>query len=64
MNKKDYTAIAEIIDGNKQTSDDESWDFAHLNKDLVFELADYFQKENPRFDRERFLKACGVKEND
>ena len=23
-------------------------------------LADYFEQDNPRFDRERFLEACGV----
>lgn len=24
------------------------------------ELADYFKGDNPRFDRERFLEACGL----
>jgi len=25
-------------------------------------IADYFASENPRFDRARFLKACGVED--
>jgi len=29
-------------------------------RDISFLLADYFEKDNPRFDRDRFLEACGV----
>ena len=25
-------------------------------------MADVFERDNPRFDRKRFLKACAVKE--
>lgn len=29
---------------------------------IAEEMADLFAQENPRFDRARFLKACGVEE--
>tara|TARA_B100000745_G_scaffold137009_1_gene89527 strand:+ start:120 stop:335 length:216 start_codon:yes stop_codon:yes gene_type:complete len=28
--------------------------------DMATDLADYFEKENPRFDRTRFFDACGL----
>ena len=28
--------------------------------DMACDLADYFEKENPRFDRDRFFVACGL----
>lgn len=30
--------------------------------DLARRLADYFAIDNPRFQRDRFLRACGVAE--
>lgn len=27
---------------------------------IVDDLANYFEKDNPRFDRDRFLEACGM----
>jgi len=28
--------------------------------DIALELADYFAQDNPDFDREKFLEACGL----
>ena len=28
--------------------------------DMADELANYFEKDNPRFDRGRFFEACGL----
>lgn len=28
---------------------------------IAKDLADYFTKDNPRFNRQKFLKACGLK---
>lgn len=62
---KDFEAVAEIID--KQTDIpsqcyedeyDRGWDEA--TRRLGERLADYFAGQNPKFDRERFLKACGL----
>tara|TARA_R100000963_G_C4563810_1_gene51542 strand:+ start:91 stop:312 length:222 start_codon:yes stop_codon:yes gene_type:complete len=33
------------------------WDASY---DMATDLADYFEKENPRFDRTRFFDACGL----
>ena len=54
MTKKDFEALAEVVC------------FAHSVEGPIpiawwaHELADVCTKTNPRFDRARFLKACGV----
>lgn len=48
MTKKDYEKIALAI----ATGED------IIN--LTLELAEIFQADNPRFDRKRFLEACGL----
>jgi len=48
LSKKHYQAIADIA----VTS--------HDMEDFLITLADYFEADNPRFDKERFLKASGV----
>lgn len=58
MTKKDYIAIAEIIDRCRVYR-------AHTEGaegiiDVAEDLASYFAKENPNFDKKRFLAACGV----
>ncbi|MHA1827930.1 MAG: hypothetical protein ACTSX6_04700 [Candidatus Heimdallarchaeaceae archaeon] len=58
MNKTDYKAIAEIIRLTKNNS----------NRTRALELADYFEREDKDtiidnsdpFDKEQFLKDCGV----
>ena len=64
LTKKDFKAIAEII--VEQTicpwEDDPfiiktAKDVAHV---YAKAFADYFATQNPRFDRERFMKACGL----
>ena len=54
MTKKDYELIAGVVH--------------RLNTGIIYgverwteELAHDLQVENPRFDREKFLRACGVK---
>jgi hypothetical protein len=62
--RQHYKAIAEIIDGvclmgyEPQGGEQDGADIAksQIGKDL----ANYFIKDNPRFDRERFLTACGL----
>jgi hypothetical protein len=58
MTRKDYVLIAEVIRASKI-----AW--AGNNNNLVDDisraLADALVKENPRFNRARFLTACGVK---
>lgn len=57
MTRKDYILIAETIRVSKL-------EWAGNNNNLVDDisraLADALVKENPRFNRARFLTACGV----
>lgn len=52
MRKKDYELIARVFyhadDGNG---------YKHY---ILLALATAFKNENPRFDRNRFLKSCGI----
>lgn len=65
MTKKHFGAIAEILKSYQSTrvlspGDIDSPTPVTID-DVANDMADYFQQENPRFDRERFLKACNVK---
>lgn len=57
MTKKDYIIIAEVIKGA----------MPHDSTSLVFEVAEglcvAFECDNPRFDRARFLTACGASDD-
>ena len=66
LTKKHFKAIAEII--RIETQSEAVGNYA--NKDLINlvcerianQLSDYFISENSLFDRQRFLNACGIKE--
>lgn len=65
MTRKDYRLIAAVFrTGYKQVANND-YERAVVAV-MVDRLAEALTKENPRFDREKFLKACGVKvcEND
>ncbi len=58
-----YRAIADII--KRHTLRMRTEDVAHcsnglpcLHPDTIGDLADYFAKDNPRFNRDKFLAAC------
>ena len=58
MTKKDYIKIASIIN---DISDDDCGEFYTdpISKtDLISKLSNYFQKDNPNFDKGKFKKAC------
>lgn len=55
MTRKDYNLIAAAIARASQAPG-----YAERNKFVAMELADSLAADNPRFDRERFLKACKV----
>lgn len=55
MTKRHFEAIARIVDRRRAL--DAPGDASFFN--LVSDLADFFKAENPRFDRARFLTACG-----
>jgi len=55
MTRKDYRLIAEIL---KDSLDNIVDDMAHEALSDVF--AEELASTNPRFNREKFLRACGV----
>ena len=56
MTKKDYVKIAQVINFTS------AWYPADKLKELSLNLSEALQADNPRFDRARFLTACGVNE--
>lgn len=65
MTAKHFKDIAKIIRKPVQEIDNE---FSYENQELprviliqlACDLADYFKGENPRFDKDKFMKACGI----
>jgi len=50
MTKKDYQKIAELI----------SLEVDGPGIDFIYKLMDILEDDNPRFDRKKFLTACGI----
>jgi hypothetical protein len=57
MSKKDYVLIASAISESRVFAGSDDKNGITL---ATFSIADKLQRENPRFDRGRFLTACGV----
>jgi hypothetical protein len=61
MTKKDYIAIANIIKStyNKRSSND-AIDFKidEIRNNFVISLANYFEIDNQKFNRPKFINAC------
>jgi len=57
--RKHYKAIAEIINGGlpNRGGDYESG-YNNSRRDIAYCLADYFEQDSSRFDRQKFLDAC------
>lgn len=51
MTKKHFVMIANVVS---------AIDDVDTRKEVALNFASEFQKENPRFDIVRFIKACGV----
>ena len=64
--KKHYKAIAEIIKDNTQSEPHSQVNEAIATginsggRYIALALADYFVTDNPLFNREKFLQACGI----
>ena len=61
MTKKDFEVIAHVL-GNCYPTDPNEADPAYMEAwTLIASMfADVLRVHNPRFDRSRFLKACGM----
>jgi len=58
LSKKHYKAIAEIVKKNTPTK--AARYILDIRIDTAHDLADYFAADNERFDRAKFLAACGL----
>ena len=59
MTRKDYIAIAAIF--SQQVAQDAGKRGHTITQQLAERMADMMASDNSRFDRARFLKACGVR---
>ncbi len=64
MTRKDYELLADAIRVSINLNKFHPQYEQRLSaiESVIFELADRLVSENPRFDRHRFLVACGTKE--
>ena len=65
LTKQNYEAIAKIINrySNKvyQSQKNCYGDPTIHTKNFIIVLSNYFEQDNSRFDRQKFLDACGLK---
>ena len=59
--KKHYVAVAKELDYLRQVFGDNE-DSLLAVRSIAVGLANIYQDENPRFDRERFMQACGLED--
>lgn len=53
--RKDFQMVADLLKANPDEA---------KRKELAKDYCDKFAKMNPRFDKSRFMKACGINEDD
>lgn len=58
MSRKHYVAIAAMI--RRRVDADATVGGHSITREIAEGLADVFADDNPRFDRARFLTACGI----
>jgi hypothetical protein len=59
MTKRHFEAIAKILKSAREDAI-AIGETPLQTSDVALGMADYFANENPRFDRARFLTACGL----
>ena len=60
MTRKDYIAIARAFDYQRQAVNSMGAQALQAVTDCAVAVSNVMALDNPRFDRERFLKACGL----
>jgi hypothetical protein len=60
MTKKDYELIAKVLDSSAQSHATNPFTGECMYVGLVEDFAKALQDTNPRFNRAKFLTACGV----
>jgi hypothetical protein len=61
MTRKDFDLIAKVLDSSAQSHALNPFTGKSLYVELVQDFANALEGTNPRFNREMFLTACGVK---
>ena len=59
LTRKDYKAIADIINNERADFQEGEDGYAVLNI-ISSQLSHYMAQDNPNFNRAKFLEACGV----
>ena len=61
MTRKDYVKLASAVhQAHRDTDSDGSTVTPAAIASVAYKLAAILATDNPRFDRDRFLRACGV----
>lgn len=71
MTKKHYEAIASVIASTYKNAKlytapnykNTARERCESIEVIAVRLADYFASDNPKFDRQRFLAACGIEQS-
>lgn len=58
MTRKDYVAIAKIINSYFDLADQHDGLNANVHDFLIDPFVDLLAKDNPNFDKDRFWEAC------
>ena len=65
MSRKHFQAIAQALKINEPNADSEHYEReAELFKSIVFAIGAACRSFNPRFNADRFQRACGLDWND
>lgn len=59
MKKKDYEMVASNFYRQIEICKERGYDISQIEM-LAYELCNDFEKENPKFQRVKFMEACGV----
>lgn len=62
MTRKDYVLISDVLKNERPDRDGTRWADGARDEwsTIAMNIARALASDNPRFDRARFLKACGV----
>ena len=62
MTRKDYEDLAKAIKGSwtKSQKPELQWHIDFQFRRTAVRIADVLERDNPRFDRKKFLVACGA----
>jgi len=61
LTEKDFEEIAGTVKDAREAIDTGG---APREEYLAVRLADWLEEQNPRFDRDKFLKACGMEDRE